>query len=83
MAHYIFYYSTQGKDMKKSSSSQAAVKKLASKIKQVNSQLDEICSLLERLEAEKKAVKKIIKKAQKKPAAKKSAKRRTRKTKKS
>ena len=50
--------------MKKTSPPQtAAMKKLFSKIARVNSELDEICTLLKKLESPKKAVKKPKRKA--------------------
>ena len=49
--------------MKKTSSSQATFKKLTSKIARVNSELDEICSLLKKLEPRKKPLKKSVRKA--------------------
>lgn len=52
--------------MKKSNRSVSSLKKLSAKIKKVNAQLDEICSLLTRAEMEKKAkVKKSIAKRKK------------------
>ena len=59
--------------MKKSNRSTASMKKLSVKIKNVNAQLDEICSLLARVEMEKKAKVKV--KVKKPVAKKKKAKR--------